>query len=85
MTYSIPQKTILTRVDLENFQASTAKTQLLDFIQKLANSVTGITLSSEVHLSKAVQDIIQLILKLREIISRNPPVEQKSRYGNNIG
>ena len=82
MTFTVPQKTILTKLDLENFQTCEAKKQLLEFILNLANSVSDKTLLDNVEISTALQELINLLLKLKEIISQNPPVMQKSRYGN---
>ena len=82
MTFEVPQKTILTKLDLENFQTSKAKTGLLEFIKKLGNSVNGRTLLDEFKLSKPLEDMMNLIRKLKDIISNNPPLEQRSRYGN---
>lgn len=83
MTYSIPQKTILTKGDLESFQVSDAKSQLLDFIKRLANSVKGKPMTIDLQYSEPVKGLINILLKLKEAVLSVPPVTQYSRYGKN--
>ncbi len=47
--FRIPNKTILTKKDLEGFLNSEAKSQLLEFLTNLSNSVRGKTLSASLE------------------------------------
>jgi serine/threonine-protein phosphatase 2A activator len=51
MSFTVPQKRILTREDLDEFQASDAYAQFIGFIENLNESVKGVKTDSQIETS----------------------------------
>jgi Phosphotyrosyl phosphate activator (PTPA) protein len=51
MSFTVPQKRILTKEDLEEFQSSDAYIDFLGFIERLNESVKGLKIDSEIEVS----------------------------------
>jgi serine/threonine-protein phosphatase 2A activator len=52
---AVPQKRILTKEDLAEFQTSSAYEEFIEYIERLNDSVKGVKISSEIETS-AVSD-----------------------------
>jgi len=51
LTFMVPKRQILTKDDLEKFLESDAYNDFIGFIERLNNSVKGLTLSTECFIS----------------------------------
>lgn len=51
MSFTVPQKRILTKEDLEEFQSSDAYNDFMGFIERLNESVKGLKIDSEIEVS----------------------------------
>lgn len=52
MSFTVPQKRILTKEDLEEFQTSDSYTEFIGFVERLNESVKGLKIDSEIKVSK---------------------------------
>lgn len=52
MSFTVPQKRILTKEDLEEFQTSDSYTEFIGFVERLNESVKGLKIDSELKVSK---------------------------------
>ncbi|KAK9379967.1 uncharacterized protein V2V93DRAFT_372808 [Kockiozyma suomiensis] len=78
-----PVPRILTKEDLEQFQASETYNVLLEFILDLREAATGHPNSYECSISNTTLGVLSLLDSIEEIINRHPPVENaQSRFGN---
>ncbi|GAB5590628.1 Serine/threonine-protein phosphatase 2A activator 2 [Umbelopsis nana] len=83
MSFTVPQKRILTREDLDEFQASDAYAQFIGFIENLNESVKGVKTDSEIETSPSVEKVLDLLDALIKLKLEIPPVENAlSRFGN---
>ncbi|CAG8475567.1 8876_t:CDS:2 [Paraglomus brasilianum] len=81
--FRIPRKEILTRDDLAKFHESEAYEEFLNFIVRLNNSVKGLPLSTECHVSQVVQHMLEVLNTVNSYCDEIPPLHNKqSRYGN---
>lgn len=51
MSFTVPQKRILTKEDLEEFQSSDAYNDYVGFVERLNESVKGLKIDSEIEVS----------------------------------
>ncbi|KAH8550337.1 Phosphotyrosyl phosphatase activator [Umbelopsis sp. PMI_123] len=83
MSYTIPQKRILSKEDLEEFQSSDAYNDFIGFIERLNESVKGLKIDSEIQVSPSVEKVLTLLESLLKVKSEIPPVDNAlSRFGN---
>jgi len=80
---SKPKKLIISNAHLEAFIESVTHAQVVDFIEGLNNSIIGLPLDHPVPLSDNVNNLLQILEKIKEIAHAHPPVDNKaSRFGN---
>ncbi|OCH90499.1 Phosphotyrosyl phosphatase activator [Obba rivulosa] len=83
MSFHPPRKTILTKEQLEVFQASKAHKDIVDYIQTLNDAVVGVKLSDPCTESPGVKAILGVLDEIEKIVQEVPPVDNKaSRFGN---
>ncbi|KAJ2957458.1 hypothetical protein NQZ79_g6858 [Umbelopsis isabellina] len=83
MSYTKPQKRIVTKEELEEFQRSTAYQDFIGYIERLNDSVKGCKIDSEINTSPSVNKVIDLLENLIKLRASIPPVENSlSRFGN---
>ncbi|KAI9202325.1 uncharacterized protein BJ171DRAFT_514718 [Polychytrium aggregatum] len=82
-SFRVPTRAILTKEDLERFQASETHREFVDFILRLNEASKGRTLRQEYHQSQVVSDIIHVLDTFEQYCSQIPAQGNlKSRFGN---
>ena len=83
MRYEVPRRRILSQSDLDLFQASTAYTDLVGFIEGLNRSIVGASNSSECLVSGSVDAIVSLLEVIGSKVEAHPVIDnEQSRFGN---
>ncbi|EPZ36381.1 rotamase PTPA-2 [Rozella allomycis CSF55] len=77
-----PSRQILCKDDLERFNLSETKKELIQFLVALNNSVVKKSLCDSVEESEAIRKLVQLFEFLTESIALFPPEKQMSRFGS---
>ncbi|GBG87382.1 hypothetical protein CBR_g45439 [Chara braunii] len=78
-----PRKRITSKPDISKFIACpTGGALYLGFVVALSESVKGIKISDECHVSPVVQNLIGVLQTMSGWIDEIPPVKQPARYGN---
>ena len=67
---------------LAAFKSAPAYTQLLTFIEDLAKSVTGLALTTQVHVSAPLQVLLDALQQFSDWVAEIPPIPQAMRCGN---
>jgi len=73
---------IRTKEDLNEFLTSKTFNSIVEFVDKLNESVKGIPNSGSCTLSQPVERLLQVLEKLVQWINETPPLTQRSRFGN---
>ncbi|KAG1449462.1 hypothetical protein G6F56_008634 [Rhizopus delemar] len=83
MSYTIPEKRIVTKEHLEEFLKSSAYEEYITYIESLNGSVKNLKIESDVEISKNTEKILHVLDVLIGWIQEIPPEENsKSRFGN---
>ncbi|CEP18277.1 hypothetical protein [Parasitella parasitica] len=83
MEYTIPIKRIVTKEDLDQFLESNAFNEYIGYVERLNDSIKNLKIDSDIHVSKNVQAILDILETLSAWVKNIPPVENsKSRFGN---
>ncbi|KAM5532997.1 hypothetical protein V8D89_013339 [Ganoderma adspersum] len=81
--YIDPRKLILTKENLEAFQASKTHETIVSYITTLNECVVGVKLTDDLSLSPSVQATLNVLERVSETAKSIPPVDNKaSRFGN---
>ncbi|CAG7850398.1 Serine/threonine-protein phosphatase 2A activator 2; AltName: Full=Peptidyl-prolyl cis-trans isomerase PTPA-2; Short=PPIase PTPA-2; Short=Rotamase PTPA-2; AltName: Full=Phosphotyrosyl phosphatase activator 2 [Serendipita indica DSM 11827] len=81
--YHPPTKEILSKEQLEQFQASETHAAIIAYIQRLNESVVGVRLTDPCDESEAVKAIIGVLDSVAHLATETPPVDNAgSRFGN---
>ncbi|KAI9014841.1 Phosphotyrosyl phosphatase activator [Gaertneriomyces semiglobifer] len=81
--FRLPVRAILTKEDLQQFEASGTYNDLVTFIERLSDAVRGRKLRDETNKSEIVERLLSLLDKLDAWVKDIPPIENtKSRFGN---
>ncbi|TFY53544.1 hypothetical protein EVJ58_g9396, partial [Rhodofomes roseus] len=82
-TFIPPRKVILSKEQLEHFQASKTHQDIVAYIQSLNEAVVGVKLTDECSESPGVKAILGVLDRVEQIAKETPPVDnQASRFGN---
>ncbi|EPQ50785.1 Phosphotyrosyl phosphatase activator [Gloeophyllum trabeum ATCC 11539] len=83
MSYQRPRKVVLSKEQLEAFQASQTHKDIVSFIESLNTAVIGVKLTDPVAESPGVLAVLDVLDKVEGIAKDTPPVDNKaSRFGN---
>ncbi|CCM02008.1 uncharacterized protein FIBRA_04083 [Fibroporia radiculosa] len=83
MSFHPPRKVILTKEQLEHFQASEAHKNIISYIETLNAAVVGVKLTDDCVESPGVKAVVAVLDQVEEIAKATPPVDNKaSRFGN---
>ncbi|PCH37425.1 Phosphotyrosyl phosphatase activator [Wolfiporia cocos MD-104 SS10] len=83
MSFQPPRKIILTKEQLEHFQASKVHQEIVSVIQTLNDGVVGVKLTDECIESPGVKAIFEILDRVEQLAKDTPPVDNKaSRFGN---
>ncbi|THH00259.1 hypothetical protein EW026_g2255 [Hermanssonia centrifuga] len=83
MSFQNPRKTILTKEQLDYFQASKTHADIINFIESLNESVVGLKLRDHCSSSPGVDALLAILDKVELAAREIPPVDNKaSRFGN---
>ncbi|KAG6846962.1 hypothetical protein H0H93_010867, partial [Arthromyces matolae] len=83
MAFTSPRKAILLPEQLQYFQTSKTRQEILDFVESLNNAVVGVKLSDECSISPGATAILEILSRVEETAKSIPPVENSaSRFGN---
>ncbi|TFK52855.1 Phosphotyrosyl phosphatase activator [Heliocybe sulcata] len=83
MSFQRPRKLILSKEQLDAFQASQTHRDIVAFIEELNTAVVGVKLTDECSESPGVAAIMDVLNKVEGIAKDTPPVDNKaSRFGN---
>ncbi|KAH9947843.1 hypothetical protein B0H21DRAFT_691162 [Amylocystis lapponica] len=81
--FTTPRKVILTKEQLEAFQASPTHQQIVSYIATLNDAVVGVKLTDACAESPGVTAILDVLGQVEEIARGVPPMDNKaSRFGN---
>lgn len=92
-TYVEPVKKIVTKKDLEYFLHSSTCTDIINFVQRLSESVKGKPNSTECFISEvilrksfcniqATERIVNILNQIDKFIEEVPALPTRSRFGN---
>ncbi|KZT65205.1 Phosphotyrosyl phosphatase activator [Daedalea quercina L-15889] len=82
-TFVTPRKVILSKEQLEHFQASDTHRDIVAYIQTLNEAVVGVKLTDACAESPGVEAVLSVLDRVEEIAKATPPVDNKaSRFGN---
>ncbi|KAM6495267.1 Phosphotyrosyl phosphatase activator [Amanita muscaria] len=82
-TYQPPSKAILTSEQLEWFQTSQTRQDILTYIESLNEAVVNVKLNDECDMSPGVIVILKTLDRVEELVKETPAVENSaSRFGN---
>ncbi|CAG8552068.1 2741_t:CDS:2 [Funneliformis caledonium] len=82
-TFIVPKRQILTKEDLEKFHDSDAFNEFIGFIERLNNSVKGLSLTTECFISPTLSKMLEILDQMNAYCEEIPPVQnEKSRFGN---
>ncbi|OAV99692.1 hypothetical protein PTTG_00520 [Puccinia triticina 1-1 BBBD Race 1] len=80
---SKPKKLIISNAHLQAFIESTTHAEVVEFIEDLNQSIIGLPLDHPVPLSDNIQNLLEILEKIKSIALSHPPVDNKaSRFGN---
>ncbi|KAJ1912935.1 Serine/threonine-protein phosphatase 2A activator 2 [Tieghemiomyces parasiticus] len=79
---SLPEKRILTKHDLAEFQDSEAYAQYIGFIEALNQAVLGRKLTEACHESEITQALVKLLGTVSDLATATPPLQTDGRFGN---
>ncbi|CAI2189807.1 11024_t:CDS:2, partial [Funneliformis geosporum] len=83
LTFIVPKRQILTKEDLEKFHESDAFNDFIGFIERLNNSVKGLSLITECFISPTLLKMLEILDQVNNYCEEIPPVQnEKSRFGN---
>ncbi|KAI0942999.1 Serine/threonine-protein phosphatase 2A activator 2 [Taiwanofungus camphoratus] len=83
MPFIPPRKVILTKQQLEVFQASKTHEDIISCIETLNEAVVGVKLTDECAESPGVKAVLHVLDQVEEIVKEVPPLDNKaSRFGN---
>ncbi|CAH6719296.1 serine/threonine-protein phosphatase 2A activator 2 [[Candida] jaroonii] len=79
----IPVRRITTEGDLNKWANSETFNELVDFVERLQDSVAGKTNDEAIEVSPAVEKVMKILLRIELIIQENPVLHEKniSRFG----
>ncbi|TBU45498.1 Phosphotyrosyl phosphatase activator [Dichomitus squalens] len=81
--YILPRKLILTKENLEAFQASKTHKTIVSYITALNERVVGVKLTDDIPISPGVRAVLDVLDRVLETARSIPPVDNKaSRFGN---
>ncbi|KAK6455840.1 Phosphotyrosyl phosphatase activator [Scheffersomyces xylosifermentans] len=85
MSYSFkkPVRRVITPQDLEKWTQSSTYSLILDFVESLQESVTGLTNEDEVAISNTTEEILGALGQVNSFIDKHPVIHEKdiSRFG----
>ncbi|KAN0136948.1 hypothetical protein V8E53_005389 [Lactarius tabidus] len=77
------QKAILTKEQLEAFQASNAYASITSYVEALNNAVIGVKLTDEIAASQGITALLEVLDRVEALAKETPPVDNAtSRFGN---
>ena len=83
MAFQVPRKAILTKEQLEFFQTSKTRQEVISYIEVLNDAVVGVRLNDECSLSTGAAAVLVLLDSVERVARDTPPVENSaSRFGN---
>ena len=83
MAFQVPRKAILTKDQLEFFQTSKTRQEIVSYIEVLNDAVVGVRLNDECSLSTGAIAVLVLLDSVERVAKDTPPVENSaSRFGN---
>ncbi|KAF8625855.1 hypothetical protein AX17_006751 [Amanita inopinata Kibby_2008] len=81
--YRIPQRAILSPEQLEWFQTSQTRQDILSYIEALNEAVINTKLTDECIVSPGVTAILNILNQIEQLAKETPPVDNSaSRFGN---
>ncbi|KIM28183.1 hypothetical protein M408DRAFT_144083 [Serendipita vermifera MAFF 305830] len=81
--YHAPEKEILTKSQLEQFQQSPTHAQILTYIERLNEAVVGVKLQDSCQESESVKALLVILDSVTSIAKETPAVDNSgSRFGN---